>query len=104
MAVHELPASLVPPEGRVAAVPVGDRVVALTAAGGRVHAFDDACPHQGCSLARGEVRGQVVRCFCHGGWFDLDTGAVVKGPPRHGLVLHPVEQAGDVLRLTLPEA
>ncbi len=100
--VHEVPAAAAPPEGDVVAVTVHDRAVALATVEGRLYAFEDACPHQGCSLARGEVRGHVVRCFCHGGWFDLDTGAVVKGPPRRGLVTYPVERVGDVLRLELP--
>jgi nitrite reductase/ring-hydroxylating ferredoxin subunit len=74
---HELPASAAPPEGEVVAVDVQGRAVALATAEGRLYAFEDACPHQGCSLARGDVRGRTVRCFCHGGWFDLDPGAVL---------------------------
>lgn len=103
MATHEVPASAAPTEGQVVAVLVAGRPVALATAEGTLYAFEDACPHQGCSLARGEVRGRTVRCFCHGGRFDLDTGAVLGGPPKRPLVTYPVEPAGDVLRVVLPD-
>jgi 3-phenylpropionate/trans-cinnamate dioxygenase ferredoxin subunit len=97
----EVPASAAPAEGEVVAVTVQGRTLALATAEGRLYAFDDACPHQGCSLARGDVRGRVVRCFCHGGRFDLDTGEVLGGPPRRPLVTYRVERVGDVLRVEL---
>ncbi len=103
MSTHEVPASAAPTEGEVVAVTVDGRAVALATAEGRLYAFDDACPHQGCSLARGDVRDGTIRCFCHGGWFDLATGEVRKGPPKRGLVTYPVARVGDVLRVALPD-
>jgi len=100
---HEVPAAAAPPEGELLALTVHDRAVALATVEGRLYAFEDACPHQGCSLARGYLRGRTVHCFCHGGTFDLDTGAVLNGPPKRPLVRFPVERVGDVLQVVLPD-
>ena len=54
--------------------------VTIAAAAGRLYAFDDACTHMGCSLARGTLEGTTVTCACHGSQFDVTTGAVLRGP------------------------
>lgn len=38
------------------------------------------CPHQGQSLAQGEIEEGVVTCPAHGSRFDLLTGERVRGP------------------------
>jgi 3-phenylpropionate/trans-cinnamate dioxygenase ferredoxin subunit len=51
-------------------------------ADGHFYAFDDTCTHMGCSLANGELDGNVVTCACHGSQFDVTSGAVLRGPAQ----------------------
>ena len=41
-----------------------------------IHAFDNACPHQGNPLVDGDVRGDQLECAYHGWRFDLAHGRV----------------------------
>jgi Rieske Fe-S protein len=45
---------------------------------GTFRAFSAVCTHQGCTV--GEVVDGVITCPCHGSRFDVDDGAVVRGP------------------------
>lgn len=64
---------------------------------GNFYAFDDTCPHQGCSLARGELEGTTVTCACHGSQFDVTSGAVVRGPAERPVRSRPVQVDGEDL-------
>jgi nitrite reductase/ring-hydroxylating ferredoxin subunit len=86
---------------------VGDRAVVedegreivILRVGGELHAFDNACPHQGNPLVEGEVLGDVLECAYHGWRFDLSTGACLAGdePARR----YPVDLVGAELRIHL---
>ena len=52
----------------------GDRIVAVANVGGRYHAIDGLCPHQGGPLGRGALAGTVLTCPWHGWQFDVVTG------------------------------
>lgn len=39
-----------------------------------VYAMEDACPHAGFPLSRGELSGCVITCDAHGWPFDVRTG------------------------------
>src|SRR5690606_38679803 len=54
------------PDGELRSVVVGDTPVLLVRTAGAVHALHDRCSHRGCSLAEGELDGDVVQCGCHG--------------------------------------
>lgn len=98
-----VPSSPVPPaEGQLVAVEHGDSVVAVTMLGGTLHAFDDTCPHAGCSLADGELDGRTVVCPCHLATFDVTTGAVVAGPATDGVATWSVAEADGALVLGEP--
>ena len=73
------PAAAVP-EGEVTAFGVGQREVADANVEGDLHAFDDTCTHQQCSLAEGELEGTTIECPCHGSQFDVVTGEAIGGP------------------------
>jgi nitrite reductase/ring-hydroxylating ferredoxin subunit len=66
--------------GAMAAFDIADRRVALANADGTLYAFDDACTHRHCSLAKGRLSGTTVTCICHGSEFDVRTGKVLRGP------------------------
>ena len=45
---------------------------------GKVFAVDNSCPHNGASLASGQLDGHVLRCPAHGMRFDLRDGVESK--------------------------
>jgi nitrite reductase/ring-hydroxylating ferredoxin subunit len=53
-------------------------------------AFDRRCPHLGCPVLWSPERARF-ECPCHRAVFEARSGAVVQGPPPHGLVPLAVE-------------
>ncbi len=47
-------------------------------------AYDQQCTHLLCPVIPAVERGQL-HCPCHNGWFDLETGRPVAGPPTRPL-------------------
>lgn len=62
------------PAGRGRTVLVDDQRIALFNDDGRYFATDDACPHQGASLAEGLLHEGRVICPWHSWIFELGTG------------------------------
>ena len=65
--------------GDRALVELDGEKVALFRTGGEVHAFANACPHEGNPLADGEIAGETLTCVYHLWRFDLKTGACLSG-------------------------
>ena len=65
--------------GDRAVVVAGNREIVLLRVGGEIHAFDNACPHEGNPLVDGEILGDTLECAYHGWRFDLATGACLFG-------------------------
>ena len=63
---------------------IDGRSVVLFNVDGTIHAIDNSCPHNGASLASGQLEGCVLRCPAHGLRFDLRTGCM---PGKGGLSL-----------------
>ena len=75
---HEVPAGPVdelPPGGRKLAF-AGGRSIVLFNIEGTVHAIENSCPHNGASLASGQLDGRILRCPAHGLRFDVTTGCM----------------------------
>ena len=47
-------------------------------------AYDQQCTHLQCPVVPAVKEGKL-HCPCHNGWFDLQTGAPLAGPPRRRL-------------------
>lgn len=47
-------------------------------------AYDQACTHLMCPVVPAVKEGKL-HCPCHNGWFDLQTGEVLAGPPQRAL-------------------
>jgi Rieske Fe-S protein len=47
-------------------------------------AYDQQCTHLLCPVVPAVELGRL-HCPCHNGWFDLETGRPVAGPPQRGL-------------------
>ena len=82
-----------------AVVDAGDREIVVLQVDGALHAFDNACPHQGNPLVDGEVLGDVLECAYHGWRFDLSTGACLVGD--EAARRYPVEVVAGELRIYL---
>lgn len=65
--------------------------------GGQLHAFDDTCTHEACSLAKGKLDGTTITCPCHGSQFDVTSGAVLRGPAQRPVRSRLVQVEGDAL-------
>jgi nitrite reductase/ring-hydroxylating ferredoxin subunit len=84
-------------EGEMSSYSVGERQVAVGNIDGDLHAWDDFCTHQQCSLAEGDLDGTIVECPCHGSQFDVTTGEVVQGPAAEPVdVFEAREEAGEL--------
>ena len=73
--------------------------IAIANVGGTFHAIDDTCTHMGCSLANGELDGQIIECACHGSQFDVTTGALLSGPAEEPVRSYPVQVVGDQIEV-----
>ena len=103
---HEVGAAGDEPAGTLRRVDVGERGVCLARTDDGWLAFDDTCTHEECSLAEGELDGEVVVCPCHGSEFDVRTGDVVTPPALDPLPIYEArEDAGTLfVRLAAPAA
>nr|WP_246024857.1 Rieske 2Fe-2S domain-containing protein [Paraburkholderia dinghuensis] len=82
---------------------VDGRSIVLFNVAGSVHAIDNSCPHNGASLASGQLEGCLLRCPAHGLRFDLRTGCM---PGAGGLSVKtfPVRTVDDKLVVILEDA
>ena len=87
------------PRGALALVEVQGTRVAVANVDGTYYASDDACTHEQCSLAEGDLEGTKVICMCHGAEFDVRTGAVLAPPATVPLKTYPVRVVDDTLHI-----
>jgi ferredoxin-NADP reductase/nitrite reductase/ring-hydroxylating ferredoxin subunit len=92
------------PPGSARLVEAKGNRIAVFNVGGRYHAIDDTCSHQGGPLSEGTLDGPVVSCPWHGARFDVTTGAVLSGPARRGVTAYPVRVSGSDLLVEIPTA
>lgn len=83
--------------GQMRAFDVGGTMVNVANADGHLYAFDDACTHSRCSLAKGTLDGTTVTCACHGSQFDVTSGAVLRGPAHRPERSRQVQVEGETL-------
>ncbi len=65
------------PPGRSAVVEVGEEEIALFNVKGEIFAIENACPHAGAALGRGDLceESGTVACPWHGWSIDVRSGA-----------------------------
>lgn len=87
------------PQGTGQAFVVGERLIAVFhLADGSYKAIDDACPHQGASLAEGYVEEGAVACPWHGWRFRLCNGEWADNP-RLKVNAYEVRIQGDEIQV-----
>lgn len=62
-------------------------------------AYDQQCTHLQCPVVPAVVQGKL-HCPCHNGWFDLQTGVPVAGPPQRRLPRVVLEVQGETVFAT----
>src|SRR4051794_914940 len=89
-------------DGRVRAVTVDRRTLALCRVGQQYGALENRCPHQGGPLGEGSIENGWLRCPWHGYDYDPRTGIPPEGfsdaPPAY-----PVEERADGAYVELPD-
>ncbi len=61
-----------------------------------LHAFSQKCTHLGCAVTP-EAEKNCLYCPCHKGYFALDSGRPLSGPPRRPLPRITLEQRDGVV-------
>ena len=89
-------------EGKPMRVELGGEVVFLVRSGDRLFAMENRCSHQGAPLHKGPVRfgsPNRVTCPAHGSMFDLETGAVLRGPASKALATYDARVTEDTVEI-----
>jgi len=90
-----IPASGLPGPGTATIFLFGSRpTLLINHQDGHYTAFDAVCSHLGCTVGF-QPENHRIFCPCHGGVYDMNTGAVVSGPPPKGLKVYKVEVKDD---------
>ena len=79
------------------------RSIVLFNVAGTLHAIDNACPHNGASVASGLLDGCVLRCPAHGLRFDLRTGCMPGASGGLSLTTFPVRVVAGKLVVSLDD-
>jgi nitrite reductase (NADH) small subunit len=89
--------------GSALVVTLGRYDVALFNVGGDIHAYENACPHQGGPIGEGWIEDGVVTCPWHAWRFDLRTGGMTLGDFARLRRFEVRIEADDILIATEPE-
>jgi 3-phenylpropionate/trans-cinnamate dioxygenase ferredoxin subunit len=81
---------------------IDGRSIVLFNIAGTIHAIDDSCPHNGASVASGQLEGCMLRCPAHGLRFDLRTGCM-PGAGGLSLTTFPVQAIDGKLVVSLED-
>lgn len=84
-------------DGEIKKFIVNNEPVAVVNSEGVFFAVSDTCTHHQCSLSEGFVEGNLITCPCHGGQFEIKTGAVATPPPVEPVKSYEVKVANDDL-------
>jgi nitrite reductase/ring-hydroxylating ferredoxin subunit len=76
-----------------------DECVLIRSSSGALVAYSQKCTHLSCAVVPRPEHG-VMRCPCHEGYFDLDSGRPLAGPPRRPLPRVLVEVRGQDIYAT----
>jgi nitrite reductase/ring-hydroxylating ferredoxin subunit len=88
------------PVGRIKAVKVEDRTIAICHTASGFFATDNTCPHRGGPLAEGDLIGNEIVCPWHLWGFDVATG-LCPGNADFTIATHEVKLDGDRILIRL---
>jgi 3-phenylpropionate/trans-cinnamate dioxygenase ferredoxin subunit len=82
-------------QGTMKEVNVMGKSILLVNLNGEFFAMGDICTHEHCNLSTGFLDGSTVYCPCHGGQYEVTTGAVVAPPPTQPEPVYAVTVEGE---------
>ena len=88
------------PLGRIKAVKIDDRAVAICHTVNGFFATGNTCPHRGGPLAEGDLIGNEIVCPWHLWGFDVTTG-LCPGNDEFTIATHEVKLDGDRILVKL---
>jgi nitrite reductase/ring-hydroxylating ferredoxin subunit len=88
------------PVGRIRAVKIDDRTLAISHTANGFFATDNTCPHRGGPLAEGDLLGEEIVCPWHLWGFDVRTG-LCPGNAEYTIATHEVKLDGDRILVRL---
>jgi len=68
------------PVGDTKVVKIADQEILLIHLDSGFFALRNHCIHGSCRLSNGVLKGETLRCLCHGSVFNVKTGEVLDGP------------------------
>ena len=92
-----------PVRGAAGGLPYAVVATSGAAADETPHVMEARCSHRGGPLHDGKVVDGCLQCPWHGARFDLDTGAVRRGPAAAAQPVYDVERDGDRLSIRRQE-
>lgn len=69
---------------------IGGIPLAIYNVSGKIYATTDICSHKHCLLTGGTLSQTTIECPCHGGKFDITTGAALALPCVIPIKTYPV--------------
>src|SRR5476651_222478 len=88
------------PVGRIKAVRIDGRTVAICHSSKGFFAMDNTCPHRGGPLAEGDLIGDEIVCPWHLWGFDVTSG-LCPGNSDFTIATHEVKLEGDHILVKL---
>ncbi len=76
---------------------VGKKEILVINLKGKMLCLDARCTHAGAPLEEGELIDTTLICPWHGSRFNVNTGAVLKGPAERPLNVYPTKIMEDTL-------
>jgi Rieske Fe-S protein len=76
-----------------------DPCIMVRTPSGKLAAYSQKCTHLSCAVYYSKDRNHL-ECPCHEGYFSVEDGTVLQGPPPRPLPLIQIEQRGDQLFAT----
>lgn len=89
------------PVGEIRVFDVDGYAVAVANVGGILHAFQDECTHQTCSLGEGDIEGDSIVCLCHNAEFDMSSGEPLSGPATVPIPVFEVREDNGDLQVSI---
>ena len=85
------------PEGRMKAFNINGEEICVFNVGGKMHAVEEICPHQGGPMSEGTIEDGSIVCPWHSGKFDIETGKVSEESDfvKQDLKIYEVKTEGD---------
>jgi nitrite reductase/ring-hydroxylating ferredoxin subunit len=86
-------------EGDGRPIKIGARRLGVYLHEKKFYALKDVCPHAGVALSQGPIVEGAVMCVGHGWTFNLQSGAIQRGPGAHKVATYPVRVVDGVVEV-----